>query len=71
MEIVVIRQSKSDSSLGNSRPCADCLRIMKLLKIKNVYYTNIHGAIICEKISKMKSDHISQMNRCIKTDSIF
>jgi hypothetical protein len=53
--------------LGNSKPCAQCLKLIKKAKIKNVYYSvaTYHSdgtfttGIIRERAKNMTTDHIS------------
>lgn len=40
--IYVYRQRK-DGSLGLARPCGSCMKLIKKLGIKNIYYTNENG----------------------------
>lgn len=61
IELVVIKQTNATAKLGISKPCCVCLRMMQILKIKNVTYTNSDGEFIMEKISHMTSTHRSQM----------
>lgn len=49
IELLVIKQTKATSKLGSSRPCVMCLKMMQILKIKNVFYTNSYGDIVMEK----------------------
>lgn len=63
IELVVIKQSKTDAKLGNSQPCCVCSMMMKVLNFKNVHYTDKNGNIISEKVIDLKSTHISQMTR--------
>lgn len=63
VSFIVIKQSAKGEKLGSSRPCGMCVRAMKILCIKNVYYTNVDGDIIMEKINTMVSNHKSQMER--------
>ena len=42
VKIFVYRERK-DHSLGNSRPCKSCMKLIKDLGIKNIYYTTTDG----------------------------
>ena len=61
IELVVIRQTKARTKIGISRPCSSCLKLMKILKIKNVIYSDENGELVMEKVSHMISDHKSKM----------
>lgn len=63
IDIVVIRRGALDAHLGNSRPCSVCLNMMQLLNFKNVHYSDVDGDIVSEKISNMRSNHLSQIHR--------
>lgn len=71
IELLVIKQTKATSKLGSSRPCAMCLKMMQILKIKNVFYTNSDGNIIMEKVSRMTSTHQSQMTKHMENPTHF
>lgn len=46
--MIVVRNYKGN--LANSKCCADCINIMKLVGIRKVYYSNNKGDIVCEKV---------------------
>jgi hypothetical protein len=60
--IIVIRINNK-GELCNSRPCIECLDILKMIGIKSIYYSNDNGNIIEEKVKFMKSIHLSTMAR--------
>jgi hypothetical protein len=62
ISLIVIKSSVTNK-LGSSRPCNMCLHAMKILHIKYVYYSNVNGEIIKEKIKYMKSNHISSYQK--------
>ncbi len=70
IDIFVIRLDKTDDTKTKySKPCKHCITIMKKLGVKRVYYTT--GDINkeewkVEKLSTIKSDHITISNRNIK-----
>lgn len=66
IELIVIKQSNSGSFLGNSKPCHMCGMMMKTLNFKNIHYTDKHGSIISERVSKFDSMHVSQLIRNLK-----
>lgn len=52
--------------LRDSKPCADCTRLIKQAKIKKVYYSSHDGSIIKIKASELESDHVSFGRRPFK-----
>lgn len=40
---IYVYRERKDGSLGLSRPCGSCMRLIKKLGIKNIYYTNDGG----------------------------
>jgi hypothetical protein len=62
ISMVVIKSSVTHK-LGSSRPCNMCLHAMQIMNIKYVYYSNIDGKIIKEKIKHMKSTHVSSYQK--------
>lgn len=57
--IVVIRYSRNTGLLQNSKPCENCLTIMKNVGIKHVYYSDSNGQIIKEKVQNIQSSYCS------------
>lgn len=57
-DLLVIR-STNNNTLANSRPCYNCLQLMKQANIRKVYYSDCHGNIICENVKDMISIHAS------------
>ena len=70
ISLIVIRRS-STGNLTGSKPCSACIKIMKLLKMKKVYYSNSNGEMVLEKINMISSDHKSQMLRHMDTNRIY
>ena len=60
-DILVFRESPS--GILNSKPCSECIKTMKSLRIRRVYYSIDDGSLVYEKISDIKSSHLSQMTR--------
>lgn len=56
--ILVIRLSKT-GGLVNSRPCENCIQIMKTLGIEKIYYSDGEGNIIVEKVKYMSPGYVS------------
>ena len=66
LDLVVIR-IKSDNTLGNSRPCYNCLNMMKAVNIKRIYYIDKDGDMVSEFVKDMVSIHASSVARHIHT----
>ena len=60
----MIRCSKIDNSLVNSKPCEQCVDLMREVGIKTVYYSSEHSTIIKENVYKMKT-YVTFGNRYI------
>lgn len=61
----VVRITKDEYGnikLSNSKPCRDCVEVIKSSGIKKVIYSTNEGVVIC-KISKLYSDHVSHGQR--------
>jgi hypothetical protein len=68
--ILVIRIDRN-GNLKNSKPCSDCIQFMKTFGgIRNIYYTDSDGILICEKLTDIRSDHNSKGTRAILRDNI-
>lgn len=64
---MVLRVTK-DGTIGNSRPCYNCLNMMKDLSINKIYYTTgINDEIICERVKDMISIQSSAVTKLIDT----
>jgi hypothetical protein len=63
-DLIVIRINKQ-GDLVSSRPCYNCLEMMKAVNIKKVYYSDNDGNIICENVKDMISIHASIMTKVI------
>ena len=63
INIIVVRFSKNNK-LQNSKPCANCIKNIKVLpqkkgyKIKNVYYSNDNGDIIRSNIKILENEEL-------------
>ena len=60
--ILVVRINSSNK-LVNSRPCKDCIASLRNISIKNIYYSNEAGEILCERVKHSISNHVSSGNR--------
>jgi len=58
-EIIVIRKSNSDliNHYLESRPCNECVKMMKKIGIKKIHYSNENGKMITEKVKDMEYKH--------------
>lgn len=61
IDLVVIKYSKN--KLGMSKPCLDCLKIIKIVGIKNIIYSDSKGNIVSEKTNKMETSHLSKAQK--------
>ena len=63
ISILVIRFSKNNK-LQSSKPCANCIEIMKFLpekkgyKIKNIYYSNENGDIVKSSLINLEKENL-------------
>ena len=65
--MVVIRiGGHGHEDLIESKPCKNCISIMQQLNIKQVSYTTNNDGFNTEKITQIKTQHLSQMARKIK-----
>ena len=62
--LIVIRID-NNNNLCDSKPCEECINIIKTHGIKKVYYST-NGGIIIEKVSLMSSDHLSYAQKHLK-----
>ena len=49
--------------ISGSKPCKHCCMFMKQFGIKAVYYSNDEGQMVREKVSEIKSTHVSLARR--------
>jgi deoxycytidylate deaminase len=63
-DLIVIRINK-DEKICTSRPCYNCLNMMKAVGIRKVYYTDNDEKIICENVKDMISINASSVTRLI------
>lgn len=63
INILVVRFSKNNK-LQNSKPCANCIKIMKSLpekkgyRIKNIYYSNENGEILKNSLLNLEKEEL-------------
>ena len=53
IDMIVIRQYKG--RLAESKCCEDCIKLMKFVGIRKVYYSNSNGDLVCEKLYKIQN----------------
>ena len=63
--LIVIRVNH-EGNLVNSRPCHNCVDMLKACGIKNIFYSTNEGNIICEKVNHIVSINSSSVSRLIE-----
>jgi deoxycytidylate deaminase len=58
--LFVIRINKS-GKICNSKPCCKCIESLQARNVKNIYYSDSNGNIICEKTKDITNDHSSSI----------
>ncbi len=53
--IIIIRHNQ-DGKLCNSKPCDRCMRHIRAIGIKKVYYSTAAGTMVCESADKIMDD---------------
>ena len=64
LDLIVIRTSKT-GKLGSSAPCLHCLEYLQNLhgiRIKNVYYSDADGEIVCCRLKDLVNCHVTKGN---------
>lgn len=64
-DLFVVR-IKKNGTIGNARPCYNCLNMMKAVKIRKVYYSISDDNIICESVKDMISIQASSVTKNIE-----
>ena len=62
IDIIVYRVGNDDQLL-ESKPCSECIKVLKKFNVKGVYYSKRNGTICYERIRNIKSNHLSQLTR--------
>ena len=62
--MVVVRVN-NEGKMCNSRPCFNCLDIMKAVGINKIYYIDSNNNLICESIKNMVSIQSSSVTKNI------
>lgn len=63
LDIIVIRVNENSNKLLNSRPCNNCIDILKSKGIRKVHYSTSDGNIVIEYVQNMDKLHVSSWNR--------
>ena len=72
-DLIVVRVN-GEGKFCNSRPCYNCLAMMKAVNIRKVFYTDDSGEVIGENVKDMVSIQASAITKQIfnmKTDNKF
>lgn len=63
----VVRLGRSNKLLGNSAPCANCIKfIHKINIIKRIVYSDENGKIVSVKTRDFKNDYLTNGDRRYK-----
>lgn len=54
MYVVRIKEVEGKLIIKNSKPCDNCIKLMRMFNVKRVFYTNDHGEFVCEKVKSEK-----------------
>jgi hypothetical protein len=69
LDLMVVRVTKM-GDIGNARPCHNCLKMMKDIGIKKVFYsTGEDENIVCEHVRNMVSIQSSSVTRFLNSKS--
>ena len=69
LDLLVMRVTKM-GEIGNARPCHNCLKMMKDIGIKKVFYsTGEDENIVCEHVRNMVSIQSSSVTRFLNSKS--
>lgn len=58
MDLYVVRLGNNDSMM-DSKPCTCCVKALRKMGVKRVYYSCNAGTVRMEKVCDMKSTHLS------------
>ena len=66
--VVVVRiGGNNGEKLVMSKPCSDCIKYMCAMGVKKVYYSDLHGNMVMEKLNHMHSTHVTMIRRLIRS----
>jgi hypothetical protein len=63
---IIVLRIDNTGNLTNSKPCIECLNVLKLLNLKYVHYSTDNGDINSERIKHASTNHICGYNRSLK-----
>ena len=49
----------------SSKPCRDCIELLKTIGIQRIYYSTDTHKIVCERLDTISSNHVSWGYRCL------
>jgi hypothetical protein len=58
MNILIIRYN-SNGELMSSKPCRDCIELLRTIGIQRIYYSTDQHQIVFERLDTISSKHIS------------
>ena len=44
-----------------SKPCKNCTEMLKMLNIRNIYYSDNNGNIINERVRDLQNNHMAKI----------
>jgi hypothetical protein len=62
---IIVLRIDNMGKLINSKPCIECLNVLKLLNLKYVHYSTELGTIHTERIKNTTTTHICGYNRSL------
>jgi len=66
LQLYVARASTTNDDYMNSKPCENCISILKNYQISKIYYSSGRNKFKVEKLNDIKSDHISLGHRYMR-----
>lgn len=63
LTMVIIRDNGHHQHYQNSKPCVQCLEMLKKLKLKKIIYSTDNGGIVVTRPQRETSDHKSRAQR--------
>jgi len=57
MSMIVIRID-SQGQLADSKPCANCTKMLKYYGLKKIYYS-VPGGLVVQNVNQLTNDHLS------------
>ena len=64
--VYVVRISNNKQDYLNSKPCYNCIKILKHYNLSKTYYSSENNSFSVEKIKDIESNHLSQGFRFLK-----